>query len=184
MAQIRISLDQELIDTLQAQADQAGLSLSALIAEKAQFAPAAANTATQDAFTLDQATDAFLRVLQPGHADLIRQCANDTRQKPAAYLLSAITLAYENGQTSLLLPQCAGERLADTSAMQHGTGHCLWCGHDFAMTRPGQVYCPTPSVPGGESCSRQAALAPITNRRQMQTPDLQYAPTPRHAAAR
>ena len=69
MAQVRITLDQDLLDTLQAQADQAGLTLSALIAEKMQFAPAAANAATQDAFTLDQATEAFLRALQPGHGD-------------------------------------------------------------------------------------------------------------------
>ena len=178
MAQVRITLDQDLLDTLQAQADQAGISLSALITEKAQYAPAAANAATQEAFTLDQATDAFLRVLHPGHADLIRQCANDTRQKPAAYLLSALTLAYENGQTSLLLPQYVGERLASTSPVQHGTGHCQWCGHEFTMTRPGQIYCPAPSVPGGESCSRQAALAPIVNRRAVRSTDLQYAPTP------
>lgn len=184
MAQVRITLDQDLLDTLQAQADQAGLTLSALIAEKVQFAPAAANAAAQDAFTLDQATEAFLRALQPGHADLIRQCANDTRQKPAAYLLSAITLAYENGQTSLLLPQFVGERLAANSTLQHGIGHCQWCGHDFPMTRPGQIYCPTPSVPGGEACSRQAALQPITQRRQLQPPDLQYAPTPRHTLTR
>ena len=64
MAQIRISLDQSLIDDLQAQADAAGITLSALLAEKAQFAPAAAPASTQDAFTLDQAADAFLRVLE------------------------------------------------------------------------------------------------------------------------
>jgi hypothetical protein len=184
MAQIRISLDQSLIDDLQAQADAAGITLSALLAEKAQFAPAAAPASTQDVFTLDQAADAFLRVLAPGHADLIRQCANDTRQKPAAYLLSAITLAYENGQTSLLLPAYVGERLAATAPAQHGIGHCQWCGHDFQLTRPGQIYCPTPSVPGGQSCSRQAALAPIVNRRQAQSADLTYAPSPKHTLAR
>ena len=169
MAQIRISLDQSLIDDLQAQADAAGITLSALLAEKAQFAPAAAPASTQDVFTLDQAADAFLRVLAPGHADLIRQCANDTRQKPAA---------------SLLLPAYVGERLAITSPTQHGVGHCQWCGHEFAMTRPGQIYCPTPSVPGGQSCSRQAALAPIVNRRQAQSADLTYAPSPKHTLAR
>ena len=76
MAQVRITLDQDLLDTLQAQADQAGITLSALIAEKAQYAPAAANAATQEAFTLDQATDARASVsgvnLDDEAADLLR----------------------------------------------------------------------------------------------------------------
>ena len=41
MAQVRITLDQDLLDTLHAQTDQTGITLSALIAEKAQYAPAA-----------------------------------------------------------------------------------------------------------------------------------------------
>jgi len=184
MASLRFELDDEAAATLRAEAEAGGKKLSELLVEKVTFAPALANEPTQTALTLDQAADAFLRVLAPGHADLIRQCANDNRQKPAAYLLSAITLAYENGQTSLLLPQCAGERIAASTSAQHGVGSCQWCGHDFPMTRPGQIYCPVPSVPGGESCSRQAALAPIVNRRHVQSIDTQYAPTPKHATAR
>jgi hypothetical protein len=181
MAQLRISLDQDVIDTLQAQADADGKTLSALIAEKAAFAPAVANASTQEAFTLDQAAEAFMRVLAPGHADLIRACANETRQKPVAYLLSAITLAYENGQTSLLLPQCTGERIAVSSPAATGTAVCQWCRASFIMTRPGQIYCPVPAIPNGESCSRQAALAPIAKRRQAVDASLQWAPPARVA---
>lgn len=181
MAQLRISLDQDLIDTLQAQADADGKTLSALIAEKAAFAPAAANASTQEAFTLDQAADAFMRVLEPGHADLIRTCANDKGQKPVAYLLSAIALAYENGQGSLLLPQYTSERIAVSSPSATGTAVCQWCHAPFTLTRPGQIYCPVPAVPNGESCSRQAALAPIAKRRQAVDASHQWAPPARVA---
>lgn len=163
MARLNIALPEDLVERLRFDADAEGVNVSTIIENRLQFAPNAAPEKEQKAFTLDEAAEVFMSVLDRGHVELIRSCAADTKQRPSAYLLSAIKLAHENGQTSLLLPSCLGERL-DPLAIQTGQVQCDWCHDMFTMTRPGQKYCPQPKTAGQESCSRQAALDAIRNR--------------------
>lgn len=146
---------------LRKQADALGVTVNTLMAqlieERATVTP-----------SIDVAAGVFLSHLEPEHRKLILDCAEDTHRSPAAYIMSYIQRAHDQGATALPVAEARDPSLQQPLAFANqadpGVVLCEWCQHPLVTPYAGQRYCAPPAE--GESCGRQAALATIRAARQ------------------
>lgn len=156
----KIKISEPCAVELRRQADTLGVTIntlmSQLIEERATVTP-----------SIDVAAGVFLSYLEPEHRKLILDCAAETQRSPAAYILSYILRAHEQGATALPVPEAADPvqhlPLARANGAEADVQACDWCHRPFTPTHEGQRYCPDPAE--GESCGRQAGLAAVRAKR-------------------
>jgi len=146
---------------LRKQADALGITINTLMAqlieERATVTP-----------SIEIAAGVFLSHLEPEHRKLIIDCAEETHRSPAAYIMSYIQRAHEQGATALPIAEALDPSsqlpLAFANNADPGVMLCEWCQRPITTPHAGQRYCSTPV--DGESCGRQASLAAIRAARR------------------
>lgn len=157
----KIKISEPCAVELRKQAESMGLTINTLmtqlIEERATITP-----------SIDIAAGVFLSYLEPEHRKLIIDCAEETHRSPAAYIMSYIQRAHDQGATSVPVAEAVDPSvhapLTIANGADVGPTLCEWCQHPFTATQDGQRYCPPPS--DGESCGRQASLAAIRAARR------------------
>jgi len=162
----KIKISEPCAVELRKQAESMGLTINTLmtqlIEERATVTP-----------SVDVAAGVFLAHLEPEHRKLILDCAADTQRSPAAYIMSYIKRAHDQGATAVPVsetfdPSTQLSFLPPNNA-EVGPVLCEWCQRPFTPTQEGQRYCPPPV--DGESCGRQAGLAAIREARRSKHSD-------------
>lgn len=144
---------------LRRQAESMGLTINTLmtqlIEERATITP-----------SIDVAAGVFLAHLEPEHRKLILDCAAETNRSPAAYIMSYIQRARDQGATASPIAEALDPSVQQQFAFPNGAEVgvvklCEWCQRPLTEigVKEGHRYCLPPT--DGESCGRQAGLAAI-----------------------
>lgn len=110
--------------------------------------------------TVEDAAKLIIATLEPEHQSLIRQLAKDSQRPLAAYVISPMLLAKENGQASVVIGEWADKGPFDTKIPTPDTSQCEYCGGTFTPMRDGQRFCPPPPDES-DSCGRKWNLDKI-----------------------
>lgn len=157
----KIKISEPCAMELRRQAETAGITVNTMMTqileERVTLVP-----------SIDVAAGVFLSHLEPEHQKLILDCAAETQRSPAAYIMSYIQRAHDQGATALPIAEALDPSLHQPLSLPNGATMdvvlCEWCQRPIPTPYVGQRYCPAP--PEGESCGRQAALAAIRAARQ------------------
>lgn len=167
----KIKISEPCAGELRRQADAAGITINSMIAqlveERVSLVP-----------SIDIAAGVFLSHLEPEHQKLILDCAAETNRPVAAYIMSYIHRAHDQGATALPIAETLDPTLKQPLSIPNGAPIeavlCEWCQRPIPTPYAGQRYCPAPQE--GESCGRQAALATIRASRKKTSDDSIPAP--------
>ena len=151
----KIKISEQRAAELRRQAEEIGVTVNTMIAKTVEDAPPP---------TLDAAAAVFLAQLTDEHRKLILDCAQETGRTPAAYILSYIMRAHDQGATAVPIAETLEEARITPLPVGNATKRCEWCHQPFQADRPDQRYCPPPL--DGESCGRQAGLDAVRKARK------------------
>lgn len=110
--------------------------------------------------TTEAAAKLLVDCLEPEHRNLIYTLAKETMRPLAAYVMSPLLLARENGRVGVVIGKWADARLDTNHAPINTTNTCEFCRKEFNMEREGQRFC-MPKLEDADSCGRQFQAARI-----------------------
>lgn len=145
-------------DRIKEIATERGVTITAVFNELLVAALDTAPPWVTQARTIDYAAETILSALPAQHQQLIREVAQERHRPIAAFIMSYVLLALEQGRAAQLLSEYADPlslTLAGLKEREKGTmKSCEYCHMPFEVTKDGQRYCPPPAE--GESCGAKA----------------------------
>jgi hypothetical protein len=118
--------------------------------------------------SLDDACETILQALPETQRNLIREVSAERNRPIAAFIMSYVLLAIEQGRTAQLMAEYADPgKLSLTSLHEQYQGEmrtCDYCRAPFKAKKIGERYCPPPAE--GESCGTKAYKAEYEARRK------------------
>lgn len=179
MARTWVDVPDDLLTQAKAAAEGEGIEFSALAARAIlnELTTPAVPAPPPPAVTEDGIADHFLARLDPVKARMITTVTRDRGSRPYEAFLAWILKAADQGESAAMaIPGRDLARAANVAIVPLGSAECQWCTRTFALTNPGQIYCPDPDD-GTESCGRQAMKAEMRAKRGEIADDRPYAPT-------
>lgn len=126
--------------------------------------------------TLDDACEVILSQLEPEHQRLLRQLALETGRPVAAFVISPILLARDNGTFQVLLGQWMDSQPAQGRITMRTTAlTCEYCHKTIeAPRRHDQRFCNEPE--DGDSCGRKWNIEQLRAKRDPKVVEATYGP--------
>lgn len=114
--------------------------------------PTAPPPATID--NTETAAKLLIDCLEPEHKNLIYALAKETNRPLAAYVMSPLLLAREQGRVGVVVGNWSDMKASAVQQPMPNSQICEYCGQSFEPKRPGQRFCP-PLPDDSDSCGRK-----------------------------
>lgn len=126
--------------------------------------------------SIDQAAEVIVASLEPEHQHKLRQVSKETNHPLAAYVISPILLANDNGAYSTLLGRWADAVPEKKIVKSSSTSICEYCQQPILKpNREGQRFCNMPED-GSDSCGAKWNRANVMPLRERSAVERAYGP--------